>query len=81
MSPNFSCRIRLIPSLDVASSIDQYATQMHTEMDALGEGGTVEMDMGVQIIFLDGKESLDGQEPSLYGSKYANTGIKDGRSC
>lgn len=55
--------------MHVAWSIDQYVTQMHDEMAALGEGGTVEMDMGVQILFLDGKESLDGGEPALYGSR------------
>jgi glutaminyl-peptide cyclotransferase len=57
--------------LHVARSIDQYVTQMHDEMAELGEGGTVEMDMGVQILLLDGKEALDEKEPALYGSRYA----------
>ena len=55
--------------MHVARSMDQYMTQMHDEMDALGEGGTVAMDMGVQIVFLDGKEALDEREPALYGSR------------
>ncbi|RDW69900.1 peptide hydrolase-5 [Coleophoma crateriformis] len=55
--------------MHVARSIDQYVTQMHVEMAELGEGGTVEMDMGVQILFLDGKESLDANEPAFYGSR------------
>lgn len=55
--------------MHIARSIDKYATQMHDEMAALGEGGTVEMDMGVQIVFLDGKEAFDATEPALYGSK------------
>lgn len=55
----------------VARSIDAYMTQMHDEMDALGEGGTVAMDMGIQFVFLDGRENLDAtsREPGLYGSK------------
>ncbi len=56
--------------MHVARSIDRYVTQMHDEMAALGEGGTVEMDMGVQILFLDGKEALDEKGPALYGSRY-----------
>lgn len=55
--------------MHIARSIDRYLTQMHDEMDALGEGGTVEMDMGVQIVFLDGKEAFDTEKPALYGSK------------
>jgi len=55
--------------MHVARSIDRYVTQMHEEMAALGEGGSVDMDMGVQILFLDGKESFYANEPSLYGSK------------
>jgi len=55
--------------MHAAKSIDQYVTQMHDEMAALGEGGTVEMDMGVKILLLDGKESFDEGEPALYGSK------------
>jgi len=56
--------------MHVAKTIDQFVTQMHDEMAELGEGGTVEMDMGIQILFLDGKESLDDEGPALYGSKY-----------
>jgi glutaminyl-peptide cyclotransferase len=62
--------------LHVARSIDRYVTQMHDEMAALGEGGTVEMDMGVQILLLDGKEGLDGKEPALYGSRYGLADIE-----
>ncbi len=54
--------------LHIARSIDGYMTQMHDEMAALGEGGTVQMDMGIQIVFLDGKESFDESEAALYGS-------------
>ena len=55
--------------MHVARSIDQYVTQMHDEMAELGEGGTVEMDMGVQILLLDGKEAFDERGPALYGSR------------
>ncbi|CZT13682.1 related to glutaminyl-peptide cyclotransferase [Rhynchosporium graminicola] len=55
--------------MQVARSIDGYMTQMHDEMDALGEGGTIAMDMGIKLVFLDGKESLDGGAPALYGSR------------
>lgn len=55
--------------MHVARSIDLYVTQMHDEMAELGEGGTVEMDMGVQILLLDGKEAFDEREPALYGSR------------
>lgn len=55
--------------MHVARSIDGYMTQMHDEMDALGEGGTVAMDMGIQLVFLDGSESFEGGEASLYGSR------------
>jgi hypothetical protein len=55
--------------MHVARSIDQYVTQMHDEMAELGEGGTVEMDMGVQILLLDGKEAFDEGGPALYGSR------------
>lgn len=54
--------------MHIARTIDGYMTQMHDEMDALGEGGTVPMDMGIQLVFLDGKEALDATEPALYGS-------------
>ena len=56
--------------MHAATTIDGFVTQMHDEMAELGEGGTVEMDMGVQILFLDGKESLGEKGPASYGSKY-----------
>lgn len=55
--------------MHVARSIDGYMTQMHDEMDALGEGGTVAMDMGIKLVFFDGTESLDGGEAALFGSR------------
>ncbi|KAI0136195.1 glutaminyl-peptide cyclotransferase [Xylariales sp. AK1849] len=58
--------------LHVARYIDQYMTQMHEEMIALGElGGTVPMDMGVQILLLDGEEAFVSwtATDSLYGSR------------
>lgn len=57
--------------MHAARSIDKYITQMHDEMAALGEGGTVEMDMGVQILFLDGEEAFLKwtDTDSLYGSR------------
>jgi glutaminyl-peptide cyclotransferase len=57
--------------MHVARSLDKYLTQMHDEMDALGEGGTVEMDMGVQILLLDGEEAFVDwtATDSLYGSR------------
>lgn len=59
--------------MHVARSIDRFITQMHDEMSALGEGGTVPMDMGVQILLLDGEEAfLQWTETdSLYGARYA----------
>ena len=57
--------------MHVARAIDKYLTQMHDEMAALGEGGTVEMDMGVQILLLDGEEAFLSwtDTDSLYGSR------------
>lgn len=57
--------------MHVARSIDRFITQMHDEMSALGEGGTVPMDMGVQILLLDGEEAfLQWTETdSLYGAR------------
>jgi hypothetical protein len=45
---------------------------MYDEMAALGEGGSVDMDMGIQILFLDGEEAFAewSDEDSLYGSRY-----------
>lgn len=59
--------------MHVAKSIDRYLTQMHDEMDALGEGGTPEMDMGVQILLLDGEEAFVSwsDTDSLYGARCA----------
>ncbi|KAF2788473.1 hypothetical protein K505DRAFT_255433, partial [Melanomma pulvis-pyrius CBS 109.77] len=61
--------------MHVARSIDQYLTQMHDEMAELNEGGTVEMDMGVQILLLDGEEAFVRwtDADSLYGSRYVYT--------
>jgi glutaminyl-peptide cyclotransferase len=55
----------------VAKVIDGYVQRMYDEMQELEEGGTVEMDMGVQIIFLDGEEAFDKwtDTDSLYGSR------------
>lgn len=56
--------------MHVARSIDGFVTQMHDEMAALGEGGTVDMDMGIQIVFLDAKEDFDAEKlPGLFGSR------------
>ncbi|KAL7622510.1 hypothetical protein AAE478_008017 [Parahypoxylon ruwenzoriense] len=57
--------------MHVARTLDQFITQMHNEMSALGEGGTVEMDMGVQILLLDGEEAFQmwTDTDSLYGSR------------
>ncbi|PSS03382.1 glutaminyl-peptide cyclotransferase [Coniella lustricola] len=58
--------------MHVARSIDQYLTQMHDEMVALGElGGTPPMDMGVQILLLDGEEAFVSwtDTDSLYGAR------------
>ncbi|KAI0477515.1 glutaminyl-peptide cyclotransferase [Xylariaceae sp. FL0804] len=57
--------------MHVARALDRFVTQMHDEMDALGEGGTVEMDMGVQILLLDGEEAfLEWSDTdSLYGAR------------
>ncbi|KAF2133467.1 hypothetical protein P153DRAFT_282584 [Dothidotthia symphoricarpi CBS 119687] len=57
--------------LYVARVVDAYVSRMHEEMQELGEGGTVEMDMGIQILFLDGEEAFVqwSDEDSLYGSR------------
>ncbi|KAI5866355.1 glutaminyl-peptide cyclotransferase [Durotheca rogersii] len=57
--------------MHVARTLDPFITQMHDEMAALGEGGTVEMDMGVQILLLDGEEAFLkwSATDSLYGSR------------
>jgi glutaminyl-peptide cyclotransferase len=58
--------------MHVARSVDQYISQMHDEMKELGEGGSVEMDMGVQILLLDGEEAFQSwtDTDSLYGARY-----------
>lgn len=55
----------------VARVVDGYVQRMYDEMQELGEGGTVEMDMGIQIVFLDGEEAFETwtDEDSLYGSR------------
>ncbi|KAI1387757.1 peptidase family M28-domain-containing protein [Hypoxylon trugodes] len=57
--------------MHVARTLDKFVMQMHTEMSALGEGGTVPMDMGVQILFLDGEEAFQQwtDTDSRYGSR------------
>jgi hypothetical protein len=57
--------------MHVASVVDAYVTRMYDEMAELGEGGTVDMDMGIQILFLDGEEAFDtwSDSDSLYGSR------------
>jgi glutaminyl-peptide cyclotransferase len=61
----------------VAKVIDGYVQRMYDEMQELEEGGTVEMDMGVQLIFLDGEEAFEDwtDEDSLYGSRYVSPSI------
>jgi glutaminyl-peptide cyclotransferase len=56
----------------VAKVIDGHVQRMYDEMQELEEGGTVEMDMGVQILFLDGEEAFEKwtDEDSLYGARY-----------
>lgn len=58
--------------MHVARTIDKYLTQMHDEMVELGElGGSPEMDMGIQIILLDGEEAFLSwtATDSLYGAR------------
>ncbi|XXG95678.1 hypothetical protein Hte_001947 [Hypoxylon texense] len=57
--------------MHVARTLDRFVSQMYSEMSALGEGGTVEMDMGVQILLLDGEEAFRSWSAtdSLYGSR------------
>ncbi|KAF1837344.1 hypothetical protein BDW02DRAFT_519254 [Decorospora gaudefroyi] len=57
--------------MHVAKVVDAHVTRMYDEMAALGEGGSVAMDMGIQIIFLDGEEAFIKwtDEDSLYGSR------------
>ncbi|KAH6657572.1 glutaminyl-peptide cyclotransferase [Truncatella angustata] len=58
--------------LHVARFVDGYMQRMHDEMVSLGElGGTVPMDMGVQILLLDGEEAFVSwtDTDSLYGAR------------
>lgn len=58
--------------LYVARFVDEYMQRMHDEMISLGElGGTVPMDMGVQILLLDGEEAfvMWSKTDSLYGAR------------
>ncbi|KAH8675267.1 glutaminyl-peptide cyclotransferase [Xylariales sp. PMI_506] len=58
--------------LNTARFLDKYMTQMHNEMIALGEfGGTVPMDMGLQLLLLDGEEAFVSwtATDSLYGAR------------
>lgn len=63
--------------MHVARSIDKYVTQMHDEMAALGKGGTAALDMGVQIILLDGEEAFKAwtDTDSVYGARYVSSHI------
>lgn len=57
--------------MHTARTLDQYLTQMHEQMSALGEAGSAEADMGVQILLLDGEEAFVSwtATDSLYGSR------------
>ncbi|OLN87948.1 Glutaminyl-peptide cyclotransferase 1 [Colletotrichum chlorophyti] len=58
--------------MHIARAVEPFLTQMHDEMVALGElGGTVAMDMGLQILLLDGEEAFKSwtDTDSLYGSR------------
>lgn len=57
--------------MHIAKVIDPYIQRMYDEMSALQEGGTVDMDMGIQILFLDGEEAFENwsDTDSLYGSR------------
>lgn len=57
--------------MHVARTLDKFVTQMYDEMSALGEGGSVDMDMGVQILLLDGEEAFKQwtDTDSLYGAR------------
>ena len=56
----------------IAKVVDQHVQRMYDEMQALEEGGTVEMDMGIQILLLDGEEAFQSwtDTDSLYGARY-----------
>ncbi len=60
----------------VAKVVDGYLQRMWDEMKKAGEGGTVEMDMdmGIQILLLDGEEAFRSwtDTDSLYGARYVS---------
>lgn len=60
--------------MHVARSIDGYLTQMHDEMAALGEGGTVEQDMAVRIVLVDGSGEAGAfsEKGAGRGARYAS---------
>ena len=57
--------------LHVARSIDRHMTKMHDQKAALSKGGTPDMDMGIQIVLLDGEEAFHEwtDTDSLYGAR------------
>jgi glutaminyl-peptide cyclotransferase len=59
----------------VAKVVDGYVQRMYDEMQELQEGGTVEMDMGIQILLLDGEEAFQSwtDTDSLYGARYVQS--------
>jgi hypothetical protein len=61
----------------VAKVVDEHVSRMYREMSELGEGGTVAMDMGIQILFLDGEEAFEkwSDTDSLYGARYVYKNI------
>jgi hypothetical protein len=63
----------------VAKVVDEHVSRMYREMSELGEGGTVAMDMGIQILFLDGEEAFQSwtDTDSLYGARYATLAVED----
>jgi glutaminyl-peptide cyclotransferase len=56
----------------IAKVVDRHVQRMYDEMQELQEGGTVEMDMGIQILLLDGEEAFQSwtDTDSLYGARY-----------
>lgn len=61
----------------IAKAVDGFVSRMYDEMQALEEGGTVEMDMGIQILLLDGEEAFErwSDDDSLYGSRYVSLDV------
>ncbi|KAI0188698.1 peptidase family M28 [Astrocystis sublimbata] len=56
--------------MHVARSIDGFVTEMYSQMNAT-EAGSAPLDMGVQILFLDGEEAFKDwtETDSLYGAR------------